>query len=97
MHLTNFYFCRSFFLIASSYQILQNDMIRINHESFSQKKNLQNFAISNFWKEILLWLKPLKINFPKQNSYKQIAAVLYTEKLFIAIYVSFYIDNSKKY
>ena len=37
MYLTNFYFCQTFFLIAS-YQILQNDAILINHESFFQEK-----------------------------------------------------------
>ena len=37
MYLTNFYFCQTFFLIAS-YQILENDVILINHESFFQEK-----------------------------------------------------------
>ena len=37
MYLTNFHFCRTFFFIAS-YQILQNDAILINHESFFQDK-----------------------------------------------------------
>ena len=38
MHLTNFIFSLTFFLIAS-YQILQNDAILINHESFLQEKD----------------------------------------------------------
>ena len=33
-----FYFCRTFFLIAS-YQILKNYVILINHGSFFQEKN----------------------------------------------------------
>ena len=37
MHLTNFIFTRTFFIIAS-YQILQNDAILINHELFFQEK-----------------------------------------------------------
>ena len=38
MHLTNFIFTRTFFLIAS-YQILKNDVILINHGSFFQEKD----------------------------------------------------------
>ena len=37
MYLANFYFCRTFFTIAS-YRILQNDAILINRESFFQDK-----------------------------------------------------------
>ena len=37
VYLTNFYCCRTFFLIAS-YQILQNYAILINHEWFFQEK-----------------------------------------------------------
>ena len=37
MHLTNFIFTRTFFLIAS-YQILHNYAILINHDSFLQEK-----------------------------------------------------------
>ena len=36
MYLTNFYYCRTFILIAS-YQILQNDEILVNHELFCQE------------------------------------------------------------
>ena len=39
MHLRNFIFTRTLFLIAS-YQILQNDAILINHESFFQEKRM---------------------------------------------------------
>ena len=38
MHLRNFIFTRTFFLIAS-YQILKNDVILINHGLFFQEKN----------------------------------------------------------
>ena len=38
MHLTNFIFTQTFFLIAS-YQILKNDAILINHGPFFQKKD----------------------------------------------------------
>ena len=38
MHLTNFIFTRTFFLIAS-YQISKNDVILINHGSFFQEKD----------------------------------------------------------
>ena len=38
MHLSNFIFTQTFFLIVS-YQILQNDAILINYESFFHKKD----------------------------------------------------------
>ena len=38
MHLTNFIFTRTFFLIAS-YQILKNDVILINHGLIIQEKD----------------------------------------------------------
>ena len=38
MHLTNFIFNPTFFLIAS-YQILKNDVIPINHGSFFQEND----------------------------------------------------------
>ena len=38
MHLTNFIFTQTFFLIAS-YQILKNDVILINRELFFQEKD----------------------------------------------------------
>ena len=37
MHLTNFIFIQTFFLIAL-YEILKNEVILINHESFFQEK-----------------------------------------------------------
>ena len=47
MYLTNFYFCRTSFLI-DSYQILQNAAILINHESFFQEKESSQFYRSQF-------------------------------------------------
>ena len=52
-----FYFCRTFFLIAS-YQIFQNDAILINHESFIQEKDFPDEEkvkkkVLNFCKSIL--------------------------------------------
>ena len=47
MYLTNFYFCRTFFLIASC-QILQNDAILINRELFFQEKASSQFYRSQF-------------------------------------------------
>ena len=47
MYLTNFYFCRTFFLIAS-YKILQNDAILINHKSFFQEKESSQLYRSQF-------------------------------------------------
>ena len=44
MYLTNFDFCQTCFLMAS-YQILQNDAILINHESFFQERE---FTIYRF-------------------------------------------------
>ena len=38
MHLTNFIFSRTFFLIAA-YQILKNDVILINNGPFFQEKD----------------------------------------------------------
>ena len=67
-----FYFSQTFFLIASC-QILQNDAILINQESFFQEKEFSQFYRSQFLKIISLIAKPLKINFPKQYSYKKIA------------------------
>ena len=48
MHLTNFIFSRTFFLIAS-YQIFKNYVILINHGLFFQEKDylqLNRFQIS---------------------------------------------------
>ena len=51
MHLTNFILTRTFFLIAS-YQILENNVILLNHGSFLQEKDslqLELFILEN-WK-----------------------------------------------
>ena len=45
--LINFYFARTFFLIASS-QIFKNNAILINHGYFVRKKILHNLSVSNF-------------------------------------------------
>ena len=42
-----FYFCRTFFPIAS-YQILQNDAMLINHKSFFQEKQYSQLYRSQF-------------------------------------------------
>ena len=47
MCLTNFYFCRTFFVIGS-YQILQNYAILVNHESFFQEKESPQLYRSQF-------------------------------------------------
>ena len=48
MHLTNFIFTQTFYLIAS-YQILKTDVILINHgSSFFREKILYNLTVSNF-------------------------------------------------
>ena len=43
-----FYFCQTFFLIAS-YQILKNYAILINHESFFQKKESSQLYLYQFF------------------------------------------------
>ena len=48
MYLTNFYFCRTFFLIAL-YQIEKNDAMLINHESFFQEKESLQVYRSQFF------------------------------------------------
>ena len=75
-----FYFCRTFFLIAPC-QILQNDAILINYESFFQKKESSEPYCSQFLEINSLMAETLKINFPKQNSHKQIAE--FSHNLFI--------------
>ena len=35
-------------------------------DHFLRKKILYNFTVANFWKQIVQWMKLLKINFPKQ-------------------------------
>ena len=76
MHLTNCIFTRTFFLTAS-YQILQNDAILINHESFFQEEASSQLYVFQFLEiNSLMAGKPLKINFRKQNSYEKIAEFL---------------------
>ena len=72
MHLTNFIFTRTFFLIAS-YQIFKNDIILINQESFFQGKESSQLYRSQFLEISFLMAETTKKQFPKQNSYKQIA------------------------
>ena len=64
MYLTNFYFCRTFFLIAS-YQILQDDAILINYESFFQEKESLQFYRSKFVKINSLMATTIKNQFSK--------------------------------
>ena len=64
MYQTHFYFCRTFFLIAS-YQILQNDAILINHEYFFQGKESSQFHRSQFLGKNSLMAKTIKNEFSK--------------------------------
>ena len=64
MYLTNFYFCRTFFLIAS-YQILQNDAILINHESFFQEKESSQLYRFQFLEINSLMAETIKNQFSK--------------------------------
>ena len=52
-----FYFCLTFFLIAS-YQILQNGAILINHKSFFQENN---FPKHNSYKKIAEFISEIFI------------------------------------
>ena len=61
MHLTNFIFSRTFFLIASQKYFL-NHTILINHKSFIQGKDSSQLYLFQF----------LRLNLPKQNFYKRI-------------------------
>ena len=62
MYLKKFYFCRTFFLIAS-YQILQNDAILINHESFFQKKESSQLYRFQFFEIKFLMSETIKNQF----------------------------------
>ena len=64
MHLTNFIFVQTFFLIAS-YQILQNDAILINHESFFQDKQSPQLYRSQFLEINSLMAETIKNQFSK--------------------------------
>ena len=64
MHLTNFIFTRTIFLIAS-YQILRNYAILISHESFFQEKDFSQLYRSQFLKINSLMAKTIKNKFSK--------------------------------
>ena len=62
MLLTNFIITRTFFLFAS-YQILTNDVILINHESFFQEKESSQLYRSQFLEIIFLIAETIKKQF----------------------------------
>ena len=64
MYLTNFYFCRTFFLIAL-YQILQNYAVLINYESFFHEKKSSQLYHSQFLEINSLMAKTIKNQFSK--------------------------------
>ena len=66
MYLTDFYFCRSFFLITS-YQILQNGAILINHESFFHEKEYLQLYCSQFSEINSLMAETIKDQLSKTN------------------------------
>ena len=59
-----FYFCRTFFIIAS-YQILQNDAILIKHELFFQEKESSQLCRSQFLEINFLMVEIIKNQFSK--------------------------------
>ena len=61
-----FYFCRTFFLIAS-YQILQNDAMLINHGSFFQEKDFLQLNHFQFLKINSLMAETIKKQYFKTN------------------------------
>ena len=61
-----FYFCLTFFLIVS-YQILQNDAILINHESFFQEKESSQLYCSQFLEINSLMTETIKNQFSKRK------------------------------
>ena len=66
MYLKNFYFCQTFFLIAS-YQILQNDMILIKRELFFQERESLQLYRFQFLKINSLMAETIKNQFSKTN------------------------------
>ena len=64
MHLTNFIFTRTFFPIAS-YQIIQNDAILKNHESFFQEKESSQLYRSQFLEINFLMAETIKNQFSR--------------------------------
>ena len=59
-----FYFCRTFFLVTP-YQILQNDAILINHESFFQEIESSELYHSQFLEINSLMAETIKSQFYK--------------------------------
>ena len=59
-----FYFCRTFLLITS-YQILQNDAIVMNNESFFQEKESSQLYFSQFLEINSLMAQTIKSQFSK--------------------------------
>ena len=55
-----FYYCRTFFLIAS-YEILQNDVILINHKSFFQERESLQLYRSRLLEINSLMTKTIKV------------------------------------
>ena len=69
--LKNFIFAQTYFLIASS-QIFKNHAILINHRSFFWGKYSLQLDRFQFLKiNSLMTVKPLKLNFPKQNLFPE--------------------------
>ena len=64
MHLTNFIVTPTFFLITS-YQILKNHVILINHESFFQERESSQLHRSKFLKISSLMAEAIKNKFSK--------------------------------
>ena len=64
MHLTNFIFTRTFFLIVL-YKILKIDAILINHESFFQEKESSQFNRFQFSEINSLMAETIKNQFSK--------------------------------
>ena len=66
MYLTNFYFCRTFFLITS-YQISPDDAILINHKSFFQEKKSSQLYGFQFLEINSLMTETIKTQFSKRK------------------------------
>ena len=66
MHLTNFIYTRTFFLIAS-YQICKNYVILINHGSFFQEKESLQLDRFQFLEIHYLMAKSIENKFFKTN------------------------------
>ena len=64
MYLTNFYSCRTFFLVAS-YQILQNESILMNYESVFQENESSQLYRFKFLEINSLMAETIKYQFSK--------------------------------